>query len=175
MRPRASESGASSPPSRGTWSPRPGPSSRSTCGSGELAQLGGLRRLGVGADMHDARAAAAEPVGVEDLVELEPVGPARAEQRLERGPQAGRPRRQIGRQNPRRVLALLEADGEGVVAQRAREAGQARESMLAHIGAIAHSSWRGRHQATFPSRRAATSRVRRARSSCVFSRQRSVS
>ncbi len=59
--------------------------------AGDLAHLRRRCRLGRGADMHHTRAAAPEPIGVEHVVELVPVGPARAEQHLERGPQGGGP------------------------------------------------------------------------------------
>ena len=79
-------------------------------------------RLAAGSMCTTRRIAAAEPVGVEDLVELLPVGAPRAEQRSS-VPRAGVPRspRRVAGQHARRVLAFLEADGEGVVAQRARE------------------------------------------------------
>src|SRR4029453_5352552 len=87
---------------------------------------------------------------------------------------AGSPGRLTG-QHARRILAFLEADGEGIAAQHLREVHQAAQREFGQAGRIHDLVLLAAHHATFPSSRAETSRVSRARSSWVFSRQRSVS
>ncbi len=87
------------------------------------------------------------------------------------GLQRRRPRRRGRRQDRQRVARLGEADLEAVVAQRADEARQAPPRRAPPIAfAILAQGYRPSH-ATLPSSRSVTSRVSRARSSWVLSRQ----
>src|SRR6185295_10557194 len=127
------------------------------------------------ADFDNASPTAIQPIGIEDAVELVPVGTPRAKQALQRRAQrAGSPGR-IACQHARCILAFFEADGEGIAAQHLREVHQAAQREFAQTGRIDNLVLLAGHHATFPSSRAETSRVSRARSSWVFSRQRSVS
>ena len=103
--------------------------------------------------------AAALPEGVKDLVETFPVGMRGAKQRAQCRLERCRAERRRRRQHLQRVARLGEPDPETVVAQRVREAGE-----------TATGAERG-HHATLPRRRSLTSRVSRARSSWVLSRQ----
>ena len=134
--------------------------------------------------------AAAEPVGVENLVEALPVGVGGAEQRAQRRLAAtiGRARRRRG-EDGERVAAFRPARPRNrcrAACARSRRAGGGAElpssarsrerPRIARVGlplsrhARSHLDARA-HHATLPSSRSLTSRVSRARSSCVLSRQ----
>ncbi len=118
--------------------------------------------------------AAALPEGGKDFLEALPIRARGAEQTAQRRHQQRGPEGCRRGEDGKRVARLGEADGEAVVAQRPHEAGEP----PAQAGADRRRGLElggGRHQATRPSRRSVTSRVRRARSSWVLSTQISVS
>ena len=126
---------------------------------GELFAAGAWLALGDAGKNLPLPHAAALPEGVEDLVEALPVGMGRAEQRAQCRLERRRAQRRGRGEHLQRVARLGEPDAKAVVAQRARKAGEP-----------AAGAERG-HHATLPRRRSLTSRVSRARSSWVLSRQ----
>src|SRR5262249_5309412 len=115
----------------------------------------------------------AEPMGVKNLVEPLPIGMRRAEKRSGDGPQRGRQGGNGMPEDGECITRFRESALESVVAQRARKA----RKPFAHRPADFfngrtclgedHSM---RPYATFPRSRSLTSRVNRARSSCVLSK-----
>src|ERR1700720_582266 len=102
---------------------------------------------------------AALPERVKNLVEALPVGTGGAKQRAQCRLERSRAQRCGRRQHLQRVARLGETDAKAVVAQRPCKTGEP-----------APGAERG-HHATLPRRRSLTSRVSRARSSWVLSRQ----
>ncbi len=113
----------------------------------------------------------AEPEGVEERVEAQPVRARRAEQRPQRGLQRDGPPAGVGAEHREGVAAFGEPDRKAAVAQQPRKGYDAHGRPAVEVEGLIGSCRHGLPHATLPRRRSVASRVMRARSSCVFKRQ----
>src|SRR5262245_30683944 len=141
----------------------------------ERKGFGGRDGACVWAHLYNAPHAATQPMRIEQVVKFVPVRTTGAQEGFQGRPQRDDAPTCVARQHAGSIFALLQAKREGVLPQRAREPSKLAQSEFAGVRRIDELVLLAPHQATFPKSRALTSRVKRARSSWVLSRQRRVS